>query len=422
MVFQTKIGMIAHQKYANYIKNVVLTSILLCVMIDLTETTKTVNIVEIELGGTSMKKKISVALIITMAFSLSACGTKSAPASSAGTEQKGAGDAAEETVGPEETGAETAGEKDLAQMQETPDLLLRLSEDQSIDYPTTMGCLRFADLVYERTNGRIKVEVYDSGTLGNTTAVIEQLQYGAIDLCRCGVGDLSQFSPRLSLFTLPFLFTNTENYYKCMDSDLAQEILEMEDADGLIGMCYYTNGSRSFYSSKPLTSLGDLKGQVVRTQESALMMGLMDALGADPTPVAYSEVYSALQTGVVDAAENSVASYASTAHYEVAPNLMLDCHVYEPDLLIMSQQIWDELNAEDQEILRLAAQESVVYERGIYEAYEAEALKKVTDAGVVVTEMTPEKQQDFIDATASMAEEFCVDYLQDVEELRKMQD
>lgn len=363
-----------------------------------------------------MKKRMSAALIIAMVFSLSACGTKSVPEPSAGAEQKeteaGAAGAA---------ASEAPAEKAPAQMQETPKLLLRLSEDQSIDYPTTMGCLRFADLVYERTDGRIKVEVYDSGTLGNTTAVIEQLQYGAIDLCRCGVGDLSQFSPRLSLFTLPFLFTNTENYYKCMDSELAQEILEMSDADGLIGMCYYTNGSRSFYSSKPLTSLGDLKGQVVRTQESALMMGLMDALGANPTPVAYSEVYSALQTGVVDAAENSVASYASTAHYEVAPNLMLDCHVYEPDLLIMSRQIWDELSAEDQEILRQAAQESVVYEREIYEAYEAEALKKVTDAGVEVTEMTPEKQQEFVDATASMAEEFCGDYIQDVEELRGMQ-
>ncbi|MCI8296394.1 MAG: TRAP transporter substrate-binding protein [Lachnospiraceae bacterium] len=374
-----------------------------------------------------MKKRLGAALIVAMVSLLSACGTKSAPAPSAETGQKGTGAGAAETAGTETAGAEADGTKGAdgeihAPLQETPDLLLRLSEDQSIDYPTTMGCLRFADLVYERTNGRIKVEVYDSGTLGNTTAVIEQLQYGAIDLCRCGVGDLSQFSPRLSLFTLPFLFTNTENYYKCMDSDLAQEILEMADAEGLIGMCYYTNGSRSFYSSKPLTGLGDLKGQVVRTQESALMMGLMDALGADPTPVAYAEVYSALQTGVVDAAENSVASYASTAHYEVAPNLMLDCHVYEPDLLIMSQQIWDELSPEDQEILRQAAQESVVYEREIYEAYEAGALKNVVDAGVVVTELTPEKQQEFMDATASMAEAFCGDYIQDVETLRRMQD
>lgn len=360
-----------------------------------------------------MNRLLTLTMASAILLSLTACGRSkpSAPTASSAAPTSSAAK------------TESAAQSDASgtQLQETPDLILRLSEDQSIDYPTTMGCLRFSQLVYERTNGRIKIEVYDSGTLGNTTAVLEQLQYGAIDFCRCGVGDLSQFSPRLSLFTLPFLFTSTENYYKCMDSDLAQEILLLEDAKGLTGMCYYTNGSRSFYSSKPLACLADLKGLVVRTQESALMMGLMDALSANPTPVAYSEVYSALQTGVVDAAENSVASYASTAHYEVAPNLMLDCHVYEPDLLVMSQQIWDELSAEDQKIIRQAARESVVYEREIYEAYEAEALKKVQDAGITLTVLTPEQQQEFIDATASMAQTFCADYLDDVEKLREMQ-
>ena len=150
-----------------------------------------------------MKKSLALILASTMVLSLTACAAKEAapPASSAAKPTEAA---KKETQ---------TSSKASDSVQEKPDLILRLSEDQSIEYPTTMGCLRFADLVYERTNGRIKVEVYDSGTLGNTTAVIEQLQYGAIDLCRCGVGDLSQFSPRLSLFTLPFLFTSTENYY-----------------------------------------------------------------------------------------------------------------------------------------------------------------------------------------------------------------
>ncbi len=299
-----------------------------------------------------------------------------------------------------------------------PDLYLRLSEDQSIDYPTTRGCQYFADLVKERTNGRIHIEVYDSGTLGDTTAVVEQLQYGAIDMIRCGTGDLTSFSPRLGVLILPYLYTSTENYYKCMDSEVAQDILKLEDSQGLIGLCYFTNGSRSFYSSKPITCLADLKGMDVRTQSSALMMGMAEALGTVPTAIAYSEVYSALQTGVVDAAENSVCSYVSEAHMEVAPNLLLDCHVYEPDLLVMSRQIWDELSQEDQEIFRQAAKEAVEFERSIYEEYEQEALEKAAAAGVIITELTPELQQEFIDATEKLPEELCSDYMDDVNALR----
>ena len=355
-----------------------------------------------------MKKNFTVTLMSALlTATLAACNTASPSATS-----------------PSETAkaeADNNNKADTQAQQDKPELVLRLSEDQSPDYPTTLGCIRFAELVEERTNGRIKIEVYDSGTLGNTTAVIEQLQYGAIDFCRCGVGDLSQFSPRLSIFTLPFLYKDTESYYKCMDSDLSQDILKMEDATGLRGLCYYTNGARSFYSSKPLTCLADLKDLTIRTQESALMMSLMDSLNANPTPVAYSEVYSALQTGVVDAAENSISSYASTAHYEVAPNLMLDRHVFEPDLLIISQQIWNELSEEDQKILSEAAAESVTYERQIYEKYEEDALQKVKDAGVVITELTPEQQQEFIDATSSLAESLCSDYIDDVNSLKELQ-
>lgn len=303
----------------------------------------------------------------------------------------------------------------------SPEVVLRLSEDQSIDYPTTRGCQYFADLVEERTDGRIHIEVYDSGTLGDTTAVVEQLQYGAIDMIRCGTGDLTSFSQRLGVLILPYLYSSTENYYNCMDSEVAQEILKMEDADGLIGLCYFTNGSRSFYSSKPLTCLSDLKGMDIRTQSSALMMGMVEAIGAVPTAIAYSEVYSALQTGVVDAAENSVCSYVSEAHMEVAPNLLLDCHVYEPDLLIMSRQIWNELTPEDQEIFAQAAKEAVVFERSIYEEYEQDALKKAADAGVVISELTPEQQQEFVDATANLPEELCGAYMDDVNALKAIE-
>ena len=262
-----------------------------------------------------MKKLLALILALTLALVTVACGN-SAPAND------GAAGVSGNTAVPAAEG-----------MQETPDMVLRLSEDQSPDFPTTLGCQKFADLVYERTNGRIKIEVYDSGTLGGTTAVAEQLQYGAIDLLRGGAAPLAQFSPTLNVFSLPFLFTSTENDYKCLDSELAQDILKMEDSEGLIGLAYYTGGARCFYSSRPITCLADLAGMDIRVQESEIMMGMIDALGANPTPTAYAEVYSALQTGVVDAAENGIGAYVSTAHCEVAPYLMLDNHVFTPDML-----------------------------------------------------------------------------------------
>ena len=295
-----------------------------------------------------MKKLLALILALTLALGTVACGN-SAPAND------GAAGVSGDTAVPAAEG-----------MQETPDMVLRLSEDQSPDFPTTQGCQKFADLVYERTNGRIKIEVYDSGTLGGTTAVAEQLQYGAIDLLRGGAAPLAQFSPTLNVFSLPFLFTSTENDYKCLDSELAQDILKMEDSEGLIGLAYYTGGARCFYSSQPITCLADLAGMDIRVQESEIMMGMIDALGANPTPTAYAEVYSALQTGVVDAAENGIGAYVSTAHCEVAPYLMLDNHVFTPDMLVMSRQVWDRLSPEDQQIFMEAAYDSVVYEREVY--------------------------------------------------------
>ena len=351
-----------------------------------------------------MKKILALILALTLALGTVACGN-SAPAND------GAAGASGDTAVPAAEG-----------MQETPDMVLRLSEDQSPDFPTTLGCQKFADLVYERTNGRIKIEVYDSGTLGGPTAVAEQLQYGAIDLLRGGAAPLAQFSPTLNVFSLPFLFTSTENDYKCLDSELAQDILKMEDSEGLIGLGYYTGGARCFYSSRPITCLADLAGMDIRVQESEIMMGMIDALGANPTPTAYAEVYSALQTGVVDAAENGIGAYVSTAHCEVAPYLMLDNHVFTPDMLVMSRQVWDRLSPEDQQIFREAAYDSVVYEREVYEAYEAEALQKALDSGVTVYELTDDQLQEFIDATAGMPEKYCSQYIDIVNQFKAMQE
>lgn len=351
-----------------------------------------------------MKKLLALILALTLALGTVACGN-SAPAND------GAAGVSGDPAVPAAEG-----------MQETPDMVLRLSEDQSPDFPTTQGCQKFADLVYERTNGRIKIEVYDSGTLGGTTAVAEQLQYGAIDLLRGGAAPLAQFSPTLNVFSLPFLFTSTENDYKCLDSELAQDILKMEDSEGLIGLAYYTGGARCFYSSQPITCLADLAGMDIRVQESEIMMGMIDALGANPTPTAYAEVYSALQTGVVDAAENGIGAYVSTAHCEVAPYLMLDNHVFTPDMLVMSRQVWDRLSPEDQQIFMEAAYDSVVYEREVYEAYEAEALKKALDSGVTVYELTDDQLQEFIDATAGMPEKYCSQYIDIVNQFKAMQE
>ncbi|HZG85939.1 TRAP transporter substrate-binding protein [Paenibacillus sp.] len=270
---------------------------------------------------------------------------------------------------------------------EGPTYSFRLAETHPADYPTTKGDVKFAELVKERSNGRITIEVFPSAQLGEEKAVIEQVQLGAIEFTRVSTGPMAEFNKDFGVFSLPYIFDNDEHVWKFLLSDKGMGLLDTLQSSGLQGLGWYSSGARSFYSSKPITSIEDLKGQKIRVIENKLNLAIISALGASATPMPYGEVYSSLQTGVLDAAENNYPSYYSSKHYEVAPHLLLDRHQRVPEVLLVSKTVWDKLSAEDQALIRQAALDSIEYQREEWAKYEKESEDAVRAAGVTITEV-----------------------------------
>lgn len=299
-------------------------------------------------------------------------------------------------------------ESEKTSAKEGPKYNFRLAETHPADYPTTKGDVRFAELVKEKSGGRITIEVFPSAQLGEEKAVIEQVQLGAIEFSRTSAGPLGEFNKEYGVFSLPYIFDNDEHVWKFLNGEAGTKLLDSLESSRLKGLTYYSSGSRSFYSTKPLASIEDLKGLKIRVTQNKLNIDLMDALGASATPMAYGEVYSALQTGVIDAAENNYPSYYSSKHYEVAKHYILDAHQRVPEVLIMSKAAWDKLSPEDQAIIKEAALESTEYQREEWAAYEKVAEEAIRAAGVTITEVTDPKPWQ--DAAKSVIDENSADF------------
>lgn len=357
-----------------------------------------------------MKKKLALIITATMSvMSLAGCGGNSGTAATT--------TAAQTAAQSSETKA-TAGGTEAAPAGDT--IVLRLAETQTETYPATMGAIEFARLVKERSNGRINIEVFTGGQLGgDEQAVIEQVQFGAIDLTRVNLAPMTEFAPVLNLFQMPFLFENAEHMHQVIDSDLGGEMLNSVEDSNFIGLALYEAGTRNFYNSvRPITKLEDMKGLKMRTTQSQLIIDMVEALGAVPTPMAFGEVYSSLQTGVIDGAENNWVSYDQNSHFEVAKYLTLDGHTAPPEILICSKMVFDKLSAEDQELLKQAAKDSVIYEREQYGKVEQEAKDKVIAGGSEVSEL--ENRIDFEEAVAPLYEKYAGDFMDELEQIKAM--
>jgi len=265
-------------------------------------------------------------------------------------------------------------------------MVLRLAETHAADYPTTKGDYYFADLVKERTDGRITIEVYPSSQLGEEKAVIEQVQFGAIDFTRVSISPLAAFSPNFNALQMPYLYRSEEHMWKVLKGDIGKEFLGSLEPANFVGLGWFASGARSFYNSKlEVKTPADLKGMKIRVQQSDLMVNMVNALGAVATPMPFGEVYSGLQTGVIDGAENNWPSYYSTSHYEVAKYYTLDAHTKVPEIIIASKISMDKLSAKDQKIIKQAAWDSMDYQRQQWADYVTVAEEKIRAAGNVIT-------------------------------------
>ena len=278
---------------------------------------------------------------------------------------------------------------------EKTEYTLRLADNQPADYPTVIGDKKFAELVDERTDGRIKIEVFPSAQLGDEKSVLEQVQLGAIDFTRTNASPLAEFNDQFSALSLPYVFDSDEHLWNFLDGETGKKLLTDLEQSKMRGLAYYDSGSRNFYSTEPLTSIEDLKGQKIRVQQSKINIDLLDALGASATPMAYGEVFSALQTGIIEGAENNLPSLDSSNHYEEAKSIIMDHHQRIPEVLLISQATWDKLSEEDREIIQQAATDSVVTQKEAWAKLQLESEEALKEAGVIFTEVednTPWKE------------------------------
>jgi tripartite ATP-independent transporter DctP family solute receptor len=272
------------------------------------------------------------------------------------------------------------------------EMTLRSADIHPDGYPTVDAVKYMGELVKERTGGRIAIQVMNNSMLGQEKDTIEQTRFGVIDMNRVNAAPFNNLVPETVVLGLPFLFRSTEHMHKVVDGPIGDKILAAFEPHGLVGLAYYDSGARSFYTTKkPVEKLADLKGMKIRVQQSDLWIAMMQAFGANPTPMPMGEVYSSLETGVVDGAENNWPSYESARHYEVAKNYTLTQHSMNPEILVMSKMTWDKLTPDDQKVIRQAAKDSVVKMRELWSAREKSSEEKVRAGGANVIEVNKEE-------------------------------
>jgi tripartite ATP-independent transporter DctP family solute receptor len=278
----------------------------------------------------------------------------------------------------------------------TAETVLRSSDTHPDGYPTVEAVEYFGQLVKERTAGRYAVEVYHSAQLGEEKDTIEQVRSGVIDLNRVSMAPFNGLVKETIVPSLPYLFRSEEHMHKVMDGAVGDQIKAAFEPYGLVVLAFYDAGARSFYNSKkPINSVADMAGLKFRVIQSDIFVDMVAALGANATPMPYGEVYSAIETGVIDGAENNFPSYDTAKHSEVAKHYSLDEHTILPEVFVMAKTSWDKLTPEDQAIFKQAATESVAKQRELWAAKVAESRAKVEASGSQIT--NPDKQ-GFIDA------------------------
>jgi tripartite ATP-independent transporter DctP family solute receptor len=265
---------------------------------------------------------------------------------------------------------------------------LRSADIHPDDYPTVQAVRHLGELVKQRSNGRLSIKVFASGSLGNEKDAIEQTKIGALSMVRVNSAAMNNICEATLVPTMPFLFRSTEHMRHVLDGPVGDDILKSCEKNGFIGLAWYDSGSRSMYTTKrPIRTLADARGMKIRVQQSDLWVSLLEAMKANATPMPFGEVYTALKTGLVDGAENNWPSYESSRQFEVAKYYSLTEHSMAPEMLLFSRLMWERLPPADQQLIRQAAKDSVPYMRKLWDEREQKSRKSVEAAGVQVIQV-----------------------------------
>ncbi len=304
-----------------------------------------------------------------------------------------------------------------------PKMVLKASDVHPDGYPTVAAIVSMGKKLEAATNGRLSVQMYPSMQLGGEKEAIEQAQVGALALARVSVGALGPVVDELNVFNLPYLFRNTAHMQKVIDGPIGQELLDKVTNNpnaGLVGLCWMDAGARSLYDTKkPIRNIADLKGMKFRVMGNPMFVDMMNSLGGNGVAMGYDQVFSALQTGVVDGAENNPPSFVFDNHYQVAKFYTLDEHLIVPEILVMSKKTWNALSPADQALVKKFAREAQFEERALWVIYEKAALDKAKAAGITVTEIADKKP--FQDAVKPVWDKYGPKYADMVKRIQAVQ-
>lgn len=262
---------------------------------------------------------------------------------------------------------------------------LKLAHSLSVDHPVHKAMVYFSEQVENKSDGKLQIEIYPSSQLGSERQALELLQIGSLAMTKVSSAVMENFSPQLRVFGYPYIFRDREHRYKIYDSKIGHDLLKDGEKYWLHGLTYFDAGSRSFYTKNtPINTPDDLKGMKIRVMQSPTAIELVKSLGGSPTPVSWGELYTALQQGVVDGAENNLPSFYTSKHYEICKYFSIDQHTSTPDILVISSIIYDKLSEEEQQWINESADEAAVYQRELWEEAEEVALEEIIKAGVKI--------------------------------------
>jgi tripartite ATP-independent transporter DctP family solute receptor len=269
--------------------------------------------------------------------------------------------------------------------------VFKASDVQPNGYPTVAATESLGKKLAAATNGRLSIQMYPSAQLGGEKETIEQTQIGAIQMLRVSAGALGPIVDDVNVVNMPFLFKNIAHSEKMMDGPIGQDLLDRISANanaGLVALCWMNSGARSIYNTKrPIKSVEDIKGLKIRVIGNPIFIDMMNALGGNGIAMGYDQVFSALQTGVIDGAENNPPSYVFSNHYTAAKYYSLTEHLVIPEVLAFSKRAWASLSVDDQTLIRKFAREAQMEERELWKAYEREAMEKAKAAGCEIIEI-----------------------------------
>ncbi len=265
--------------------------------------------------------------------------------------------------------------------------VIKLGHGLDVSHPVHRAMADMADRVAAASDGQMRIDIYPNEQLGSQRQCLELLQIGSLDMTKVSSSVMESFSPQYKVFGLPYVFDDDAHRFAVMEGPIGRQILRSSESAWLRGVTYYDAGWRSFYTrERPIRRPEDLQGLKIRTQESPVAIETVNQLGGSASPISFGELYTALQQGVVDGAENNAPSFYTTRHYELSDYYSLDRHTAPPDVLLASSHLWDRLTPQEREWLQEAADASAQYQKTLWEEATREAMQAVKEAGVTIIE------------------------------------